>query len=224
MTKSLNDTDWQAGDIVLFSGRSPFSLIIRGATCSRYSHAAIIADVAAYDLLFAGALHGQLNEQRICDWKRKKLLFESTSLAETPCEILGKRIAGTQARDPDLVTSTYPGRVWRMALRDRWKLHNQESRDLTESLLVGLGRKYDKAGAMLAGTIALKWLGCAWRARDRETMVCVEYLAQALKDAYKCPEPDKTYALHGLHPGKMTPKQLARWGQRELYTKPVRIK
>ncbi len=72
-------TDWQPGDIVLFSGRGPLSWAIRGWTCSPYSYIATVAPVTRGALLGASSdgipvIHRQIAVWTDCDW-----LFESAA-------------------------------------------------------------------------------------------------------------------------------------------------
>lgn len=214
---SHESTNWHVGDLVLFSGKSLFSRIIRVRTCSPYSHVAIVAKVGANDLA-VNSTHLPTG-----DWDRRNLLFESTTLSEFPCSILGQSIAGTQSHEPMEVAEAYAGRVWQMSLRDQWNPNLDESRRLTASLLDNLGVAYDTVGAGLSSTILLKYLGCAWRAGDRSTLVCVEYAAQALLDAFCTEDRVPRWAID-LHPGKMTPRQFVKWAQQGPYHPPERVK
>lgn len=215
-------TPWRVGDLALFSGKSLCSWIVRARTCSPFSHVGIIANVAKFDLALNPRLQRQLPDGVSVAWKTRDMLFESTTLNDSPCEILQRRIEGTQAHSPASVVAAYKGRVWRQSLREEWRLDFLQSRRLTDALLDNLGVEYDMPGAMLSGTLLLKWLGCGWRARDRSTLVCVEYVAQALKDTFG-ESPHHLRAIDNLHPGKMTPKQLVRWAKRTLYLPPVLV-
>lgn len=211
---------WCVGDLVLFSGESFFSRIVRARTCSPYSHVGIIAKVGLGDLVLSPKRSKRLPGGLTDTWRKRKLLFESTTLNDLPCEILQHPIEGTQAHDPAVVAATYKGRIWRQSLREEWQLTFPQSSRLTESLLNNLGVEYDMPGAMLSGTLILKWLGCGWRASDRSTLVCVEYVAQAIKDAFAF---SPCSYIGNLHPGKMTPKQLVRWAWRTMYMLPVLV-
>lgn len=192
---------WKPGDILVFSGRTPISWSIRLRFCSPYSHVGIVSYVTQQDLQRAsnaGLL--KLEDQIINDWADRFLVFESSLLVKQPCIFQGRIVSGTQAHELETRLKSYNGRVWRMSLNEKWTLTEQQTRDLTFSLLVGIGIEYDLAGAGVAGTFFLKkWL-LKKRAQDRSTLYCVEYVADRLKHVYR-ERPD----FPDIEPGDLPP-------------------
>lgn len=212
------------GDILVFSGRGPVSALVKVATCSPYSHVGMVAQVAPADLLFSdphkAGKHPAISEDCPRNWQTRNLLFESTTLSSSPCEITGKRINGVQAHDPAAIVRGFRGRVYRMELnppRQLTKCHD-ESHRLTAALLGRIGTSYDIPGSILSGTRILKRLfpGCA---ANRQKLVCVEYVAWALQEAFK-----RRRLPMELKPGQLTPGQLVRRLCRAgIYSWPKRI-
>jgi len=176
--------DWQTGDIIAFSGRSQTSLTIRLATCSAISHVGCVAVVPPWQLNdLVGCRVVDVEEERLIDWQEQPLLFESTTLAETPCAITGRVLLGVQAHKPDERVASYNGRAWRYRLTPAWRrtfTENDGPRRLTGHLLARIGTQYDGRGAILAGTRIVKhWW--AWTRADRSSLFCSEYLAAVLQ-------------------------------------------
>lgn len=192
---------WSNADILVFSGRSPESILIRGVTCSPFSHAAILARVTKRDLELAVADGLRVPLEILTQWQDRLLLFESTTLVDQPCEILGKAIRGVQAHDPEKRILAYDGRVWLMNILS--PLNDLETTRLTHYLLGKLGTEYDEGGAVLAGTRLLKWL--LWqRADDRSHLFCVETVEAAALYALI------DHELPTLCPGNDRPKDMVR--------------
>jgi hypothetical protein len=218
---------WNAGDLVFFSGRSFVSRVIRLRTCSRFSHVGIVAPLA-HDVIARRFLlgHQYIAHRILEDWDERPLLFESTTLGVRPCEIAGRRIEGLQAHDPDRLIDEYDGRVYRMSLRPCWALSVQETLDLAWYLISNIGRRYDTGGALLAGTRLLKHL-LTFRASDRRTVFCNELVGVALQAAYRHEiKRARNHPLHRsrFHPGRMHPGSFARWARKNLYEPLERIK
>lgn len=220
MAMQLSDIVWQTGDIVLFSGRSAVSRIIRLGTCSPYSHVGIIARVS-FESLCVARRFGSLNvgTKAIADWVKRDLLFESTTLSHEPCDVTGKCIEGTQAHGPLQRIAVYDGRVWLMRAKPERKLNATQASRLAFSLLSGLGRPYEEDRRLVLAGLRLTrnlWKPCA---ADRSKLFCVEFVTSALQ-----------YANWGedfpqFEPGLLSPaamvKLLTRAG---VYDHPVRLK
>jgi hypothetical protein len=206
------------GDILLFSGRGPVSWLIRVLTLSPYSHVGIVSDVSKVSL----GKFDWVSMFVLQEWKDGLRLFESTSLDDVPCEITGKRIAGTQAHRVEDTVKRYRGRVWRMRLNTEYKLSVRESWSLTEHLLESIGKIYDTENAALSGT---RWIkGCSFNPDNRNAMYCVEYAADGLRQTFK-QSMKWVLALATLDPGRMTPTEFAHWAARSgLYGRPERVK
>ena len=176
--------DWQAGDILAFSGSGRTSLTIRLATCSAISHVGCVSLVPAWQLRdLVGCRVVDVEAERLANWNEQPLLFESTTLVDLPCAITGRVIEGVQAHGPQQRIETYAGRVWRYRLTDAWRqtFHELDGpRRLTGHLLARIGTQYDGRGAILAGTRIVKhWW--AWSRVDRSSLFCSEYLASVLQ-------------------------------------------
>lgn len=105
------------------------------------------------------------------------LLFESTTLNSDPCEITGKRIAGSQAHSLDYRLANYRGKVWHYPLyRPLFPYENQR---LTEFLEATIGRPYDKIGAFRSGGEGFSWLEARLREQDLHSLFCSEWCAAA---------------------------------------------
>lgn len=211
--------DFYPGDILIFSGRGIVPRIIRSATCSPYSHVGMVANVSFASLTFSRQPRGKapwsVDDPWFLGWKSKMLLFESTTMAHRPCEILNKTIAGVQSHIPSDSVNVYDGRVWRMRLTPL--LTPSESKRLAAGLLEDIGTPYDAVGAVLAGSWLSKRFWFNRRAKDRSTLLCVEYIAKHLRNAVR--------RDIDINPGQLTPAQFVRKVIKEgVYGKPVRIR
>jgi len=170
----------RAGDIVGFSGRYWISAAVNIATYGiplfGISHVGIIAN----------SPDGKLR------------LFESTSLdGDSPCEILGKPICGTQAHSLDTVLQRYRGKAWLYPLYR--SLYPNEDQRLTEFLVSTLGVPYDEMGALRSAGIGLSWVESLFREQDLHLIYCSEWCAAA-------------YAVIGLH----ATANVSRWNPNRL--------
>lgn len=195
------------GTILACSGRGWVSRVIRGWTCSRYSHVAVVANIFAGDLVV---------ERECRRWKPSRTLLsrwnqfashsfviESTTLADWPCEITGTAIAGVQVHALADWLKCYRGDVY--AVRPIVPLTYDESHRLSERLLDAVGTEYDGTGARIAGLRWLdRWLPCS---KDRAKYFCVELAADALLAAWDSPHTPDLYPGN-LCPGEMSPVDL----------------
>jgi hypothetical protein len=200
---SINLLAWEWGDIVAFSGRGAVSRGIRLGTCSAISHVGIVAWTPKWqleNLVCARAL--RMPEETLETWRDQDLLYESTTLCGLPCAIRGKTIHGVQAHPPEERLAEYDGRAWRYRLAPEWWEDVTEEREdrLVGHLLARIGQRYDRRGAVLAGTHLVKHLW-PWAKRDRASVFCSEYLASVLQHVGLLPISNA---------GKITPAGLIR--------------
>lgn len=196
-SESLKDSiqHCRAGDILAFSGSGHVSDIINiftfGIPRFSISHVGIV-----------GEHHGQL------------LLFESTTLASGPCEILGKPIKGSQAQRIDSRILSYRGRIWHYPLYR--SLYDHEAERLTEFLVSGLGRPYDQIGAVRAGGLAFSWFESKIHKPNLASLFCSEWCVAALSEIGIFPT---------THVSKWNPNRFIRKGRKlQVLQIPRRIK
>ena len=186
------DCDFQAGDLLLFAGRSFESRWIAAVTCSPWQ-------------LLAGQWFSHIG---ICarDPHGRMLVWESTTLCDLPCEIAGRKVRGTQAHLPSDRIDSYDGAVWRLRLAEREALCDAESLRLTDFVLSEIGRPYDYEGAIVSATWRLRLCRRLYPTLDK--LFCSFYVLAALKDIGKV---DKD-----LNPRAYSPARAARdlmyWG------------
>src|SRR5713226_3934901 len=102
LNSSLSQRSFVPGDLLVFAGQGFESRAIALATCRPwqllrgewFSHLGICARGPAGNVL----------------------LFESTTLADLPCEILRRKTQGTQAHKPWDRIQNHRGKVWRLRL------------------------------------------------------------------------------------------------------------
>lgn len=182
------DYDPQSADIIAMSGRGLISDGIKVATCSETSHVGGIARVAKQHLEHLAKIGTVRPPAEIIDrWQERCLLFESTTLASTPCEITGNTIRGVQAHEPLSRIESYCGNVSYYRLTEDYRRKfSQESREenLTYFLLARIGTPYDKWEAVHSGMQMWKrlkrWLPWSHYNRSKK-LFCSEYLAKALQ-------------------------------------------
>ncbi|HEV3007002.1 MAG TPA: hypothetical protein VGX78_21205 [Pirellulales bacterium] len=189
---AASDRPFVPGDLLAFAGQGFESRLIAIMSCRAwqllrgqwFSHIGICARGPAGNLL----------------------LFESTTLADTPCEILHRTTHGTQAHDPRRRIDDYAGKVWRLRLADREALSEPEENRLADFLLSEIGKPYDYTGAFVAGTWRLR--ACRWFCPRLDTLFCSDLVLAALKDIHKVD--------HGLNPRTYSPgrtvRDLTYWG------------
>ena len=174
---------WQSADVLAFSGDSTISLGIKIGSCSPISHVAAIGWTPKWQLRSLAATGVlRIAEERVRNWCDQPLLYESTTIADMPCEITGQCIQGVQAHRPIQRIQSYQGRVWLYRLTPAWQrdLSEQRQTRLTGHLLARIGQQYDGRGAILSGTRVIKHFW-AWRRVDRSSLFCSEYLASVLQ-------------------------------------------
>lgn len=144
----------KAGDIIGFSGFYWQSVAINLATYG----------VPFWSLSHVGIM-AHADDGRL-------LLFESTSLDELPCEIMGKPFAGVQAHVLEDILRIYRGRVWHYPIYRPLYFH--ESARLTKCLLDAIGTPYDELGAYRAAGVGLSWVESLLRPQDLSLIFCSE--------------------------------------------------
>jgi len=162
------DTDViKAGDILGFSGNTLVSFAINIATYGTpfcgHSHVGIMAH----------ATDGQL------------LFFESTSLAELPCEIQKVLFEGTQAHKLDDLVRVTESKVYHYPLYR--PLYSAEDQRLTKFLTETLGTPYDMVGAFRSAGVGLSWIESLFRPQDLASIFCSEWVVSALSIIGVCP-------------------------------------
>lgn len=181
----------KVGDIIGFSGKGLLSDFINVVTLGvprvNLSHVGIL-----------GEHQGRL------------YLFESTTLDNLPCEIMGKPIKGTQAHTLAKVVEAYQGKVWHYPLYR--ELYPSEAARLNQFLVQSLGKPYDSLGAMRS----VSWVESLFRHQDLASIFCSEWLAAALATIGLCPTDNAS---------RWNPNRLVRrLRRREIVLKPLRLK
>jgi hypothetical protein len=185
----------QSGDVIGFTGGSWVSDLINIATFG----------VPRFSTSHIGIVAEHQNEL---------LLFESTTLSDLPCRILGKPIKGSQAQRFGPRLRRYRGKVWHYPLFR--PLYAHESKRLSEFLISGLGRPYDQIGAVRAGGIAFSWLESKIHKPNLASLFCSEWVAAALA---------QIGMLRTTHVIKWYPNKLIRYSLRhDILQKPRRLK
>lgn len=108
------------------------------------------------------------------------LLFESTTEADEPCAIRGKRINGTQAHFIDSRIGSYRGKVWHYPLAR--PLSRRENRSLTDFLVGELGRPYDLHGGLEAVGKIWSAIQSCLHEESLSALFCSEWCAAALRE------------------------------------------
>jgi hypothetical protein len=134
------------------------------------------------------------------------LVFESTTLCDSPCEVLRHKVHGAQAHKPWERLDEYRGKVWRLRLAPREALTESESLRLTNFLMAEIGKPYDYDGALVAGTFALRL--CRMFVSRSDVFFCSDLVLAALKDVRRVD--------HDLNPRSFSPgravRDLTYWG------------
>lgn len=182
------------GDVIGFSGNGLVSDVINLATFG----------VPRWGLSHIGI---------ICSYRGVRYLFESTTLGDTPCDILQRKVNGVQAhRLYDILER--PGRVWKYKINKA--LDDSQHRALLLNLLAQLGTPYDYKGAARSGGFLIRQVGSILRRQDISKLFCSELVAFVL-----------TKIGHAVinNASAQSPNSLARRLVRDgICLKPVRIK
>jgi hypothetical protein len=155
--------NFDAGDLLIFYGRDFTSRIIEWATRGP-SHVGIVCP------------HGDYGP----------VLFESTTLCETPCLLTGSCVQGVQAHEPANRIASYPGTVARLRLARAWRLNDEEIGLLHDWLMHVAHEPYDLRGALVSGTRLFKWTALM-PYPDLESLFCSELCAAALMRLARMP-------------------------------------
>jgi hypothetical protein len=151
--------DLKPGDILGFSGDSWLSASINimtyGIPWWSLSHVGIIGEHPQHGLL----------------------LYESTTLDDSPCVIQGKPFRGTQAQRLDTRIQNYEGKVWHYPLYR--ELYTFERERLNLFLNSTIGIPYDQIGAFRAGGIGFSLLESLAFESDLHSIFCSEWCAAA---------------------------------------------
>lgn len=187
---------FQPGDILGFSGDSWVSAGINVMTYG----------IPWWSLSHVGIL-GEHHEHGL-------LLFESTTLNNSPCVIQGKPVCGTQAQRIDTRLSNYAGKIWHYRLYR--PLYRHERNRLNAFLNDNIGKSYDQIGAFRAGGIGFSFLESQLTESDLHAIFCSEWCAAA-------------HARIGLFPtdspGRWNPNHFVRKERRkELLLRPKRMR
>jgi len=150
----------KAGDIIGFSGDNWLSAGISVATLG----------IPFWDLSHVGI---------IGEHKGELLLFESTTLNDSPCVIQKERVRGAQAHRIDDRVQAYRGKVWLYPVYR--PLYAYEGNRLSEFLIEHLGRDYDAIGAFRSGGNVFSWIESLLRRQDLSSLFCSELCAAAFQ-------------------------------------------
>ncbi len=150
----------KAGDIIGFSGDSWLSAGISVATLG----------IPFWDLSHVGI---------VGEHEGELLLFESTTLNDSPCVIQGRSVSGVQSHRIDECVRAYRGKAWLYPLYR--PLYLQESKRLSAFLIEHLGRNYDTIGAFRSGGKVFSWIESLLRRQDFSSLFCSELCAAAFQ-------------------------------------------
>jgi len=183
--------DWQPGDLLLFSGRHCLAWGIRIGTCSRWSHVGGLAYVDqghVWQAIDEGWLSvpQERQHQLIHDFRVGWHLFESTTLVDSPCRIVGAKIRGVQAHRPMTRVVRFNGDVWLLRLHNDYRLNANQVRKLTLGYLSEIGTAYDGRAAFKSGTRIIKRSWYFNRA-DMSSLFCSEMIARRLQVLHLLP-------------------------------------
>lgn len=186
---------FEPGDLIGFSSCSALGVGINLATLGvpfyGLSHVGIIAPSPTLD--------GRL------------MLFESTMLAEKPCEIQGKRVEGVQAHRPAERMASYRGKLWHYPLR--WTLPDHLASRLGMACEGWLGTSYDAIGAFRSRAVGFGWLERRLRKEDLTSIFCSEFVAAAWTHVG---------LMQSDNASAWNPNRLARFAVRQRITLPRR--
>ncbi len=145
----MNSRQFSIGDLIVFRGNDWGSKFINAVTFGGYSHIGIVGD--------------------------DNLIFESTTASQPPCQILGKKIRGSQAQYSWHKIKYYPGKMWCLPLAK-----DIDQVTLNKFLIDNVGKPYDYLGAERSG--GFFW-GKVMRLLHKESLsalFCSEFVAASL--------------------------------------------
>lgn len=190
-TRATADSSLVSGDLLLFAGTGWKSRAIALATCRPYQ-------------LLAGRLISHVGI--IAAYGDDVRLYESTTLADLPCEHARRVVRGPQVHTPQTRIESYSGKVWRLRLADHKHLRCWQERALERYLRNQLGKGYGLEDALVAGTTFLKF--ARWVHPDTALLFCSEMVMAALREA--------GIVDRDLNPAAYTPAKIERdlcwWG------------
>jgi len=165
----MTDLDqFQAGDVLAFSGHNSLSRMIRATTLGSISHVGIVAYAPSFASIKA--------------WRRP-IIYESTTQAKRACYRVNYHVSGVQAHSITwrLADAKKDGvRVWHYPLTN--PLTDAESDTLTWWCEDRLGKPYDYWGAFNARTLGFGWLRHLMRSRENlDSYQCSEFVADATR-------------------------------------------
>ena len=200
--------DVQPGSVILFSGTSWQSYVIKFATYSPFyrltaetpTHVGVVCRIGPMDLEEKRDRRWRMSLDRVCSWEPGLYIVEATTLEKTPCLVQGRSVHGVQVHGIKDRVASYPGRSW--VMNPTRLLSSEETYRLTQFLLDKVGFDYDKPGALAAGTQLLKHLPpLSLLVADRTQEFCVEIVGEALR---KC----GYLAKLDFNPGAIAPRPL----------------
>jgi hypothetical protein len=153
------------GDIIAFSGANFVSdflnVVTYGIPRFSISHVAIVADYGVAEM-------------------RSQLIFESTTINSSPCEIRGIATRGAQAQFLNTRLLSYEGVIWHYPLIK--SLSEAESETLTGYLVPMLGTPYGEVAAFRSGGLGFSWLEQKIHGpANLSSIFCSEWVAGAHK-------------------------------------------
>lgn len=161
ITADLRPDDFEAGDILGFSGSEGLSVFINVVTYG----------IPLWDISHVGI---------IGEYQGQKVLFESTTLDSDPCLIQGKVFDGSKAHAIQHRIDNYRGKVWHYPLCRA--LYNHEQQRLNSYLLSTVGIPYDRIGAFRSGGLGFSWLEAQLRPPNLSALFCSEWCCAAHTD------------------------------------------
>ncbi len=111
------------------------------------------------------------------EYNESLVLFESTFGQVTPCLVAGILVNGTQVQDIDVRINATPGRIYHYPLER--PLRAWERRSLSAFLLRGVGKPYDRIGAIRAGAKVWAWLQGFLHDESIASLFCSDWVAAA---------------------------------------------
>jgi len=186
--------EFKPGDVLGFSGDGGISFAV---------------NILSYGLPWISISHvGIMGEH-----EGELLLFESTTLSNTPCKIQDKLVEGVQAVRLEDRVEKYDGKVFWYPLVD--PLFASDKRKLNQFLHDQIGKPYDLIGALRAGGSLFAWFESHLREADLNFLFCSELVASSLH---------KVNRLETHNVSSWSPNKLIRHGlKKNILQKPRRL-